>query len=142
MKINLLAIILLLTGCGSMTPTPVSEYVSMVCDRSIFEDQEDMTAFIARSTATTVKVMNCNQKPVYRLYNEALRRDSSLEGIINLNFKVAPNGDVIKVTIISSEMGDKIFEDRLSELLTAFKFPKADTDTVNVQFPLDFAIMY
>lgn len=144
--ILLTVIIVLLSGCvnlkqtsESIKLTPISEYISMVCNRSIFDDRKKvMTRYLARSQEVMDKIIACNSKPLVRIYSEARRMNTDLEGTMIIGFTILPGGDVEKITLISSDIDDKLFENRVSELLMAFKFPKADVGKINMRYPVRF----
>jgi len=51
---------------------------------------------------------------------------------------IDPNGKVIRVNILSSELGDKALERKLVLKIKRFKFSKANVAEIIVTYPIEF----
>ncbi len=91
-----------------------------------------------RSAEEVERVFQKNKGAIFSIYNRALRKNPSLEGKFVVELTIEPNGDVIKVVIISSELGDKKLERKLVLKIKKFKFAKAKVSRVTVSYPIDF----
>jgi protein TonB len=91
-----------------------------------------------RSAEEVEQVFQKNKGAIFSIYNRALRKNPSLEGKLVVELTIAPNGNVIKVRIISSELGDKKLERKLVLKIKKFKFASAKVSQVTVSYPIDF----
>ncbi len=91
-----------------------------------------------RSAEEVERVFQKNKGSIFSIYNRALRKNPSLEGKLVVELTIAPNGNVIKVKIISSELGDKKLERKLVLKIKQFKFTNAKVSQVTVSYPIDF----
>ena len=83
-------------------------------------------------------VFDQNKSKLYSIYNRARRKNSSLKGKIVLAITIAPAGNVVKVKVISSELGDKKLENRLLSRIKLFKFGAQKVEQVTVTYPIEF----
>jgi len=91
-----------------------------------------------RSAEEVERVFQKNKGAIYSIYNRALRKNPSLEGKLIVELTIEPNGNVIRVKIIFSELGDEILERKLALKIKKFKFAKANVSRVTVSYPIDF----
>ncbi len=93
---------------------------------------------IARSQEEIELVFQKNKGAIYSLYNRALRRDPTLQGKVLLELTIAPNGQITRIRILSSELDAPRLEKRLLSRIKLFRFAARDVDTVTVTYPIDF----
>ena len=91
-----------------------------------------------RSAEEVERVFQKNKGAIFSIYNRALRKNPSLEGKLVIELTIAPNGKVIDVKIISSELGDKKLERKLVLKIKKFKFANANVSQITVSYPIDF----
>ncbi len=91
-----------------------------------------------RSAEEVERVFQKNKGAIFSIYNRALRKNPSLEGKFVVELTIDPNGTVIRVKIISSELGDEKLERKLALKIKKFKFAKANVSQVTVSYPIDF----
>ncbi len=91
-----------------------------------------------RSAEEIERVFQKNKGAIFTIYNRALRKNPSLAGKVLIELIIDPDGRVIKVTIVSSELGDEILERKLVLKIKKFKFSRADVPQVTVSYPIDF----
>ena len=83
-------------------------------------------------------VFQKNKGAIFSIYNRALRKDPTLQGKVVLELTIAPNGQVIKVRIVSSELKNKALENKLIARIKLFRFAPRQVSTVTVTYPIDF----
>ena len=93
---------------------------------------------LARSQEEIELVFQKNKGAIYSLYNRALRRDPTLQGKVLLELTIAPNGQITRIRILSSELDAPKLEKRLLSRIRLFRFTARDVDTVTVTYPIDF----
>ena len=83
-------------------------------------------------------VFDQSKSKLYSIYNRARRKNPGLKGKIVLQITIAPAGNVIKAKIISSELGDVKFENRLLSRIKQFKFGAKKVKQITVTYPIEF----
>ena len=91
-----------------------------------------------RSAEEVERVFQKNKGAIFSIYNRALRKNPSLAGKVVVELTIDPNGKVIKVTIVSSELGDEKLERKLALKIKKFVFARANVSQVTVSYPIDF----
>jgi len=91
-----------------------------------------------RSAEEIERVFQRNKGEIFTIYDRALRKNPSLAGKVVVELIIDPDGRVIKVTIVSSELGDEKLERKLQLKIKKFKFSRADVPQVTVSYPIDF----
>ncbi len=91
-----------------------------------------------RSAEEIERVFQKNKGAIFTIYNRALRKNPSLAGKVVVELTIDPDGKVIKVTLLSSELGDEKLERKLVLKIRKFKFSRADVPQVIVSYPIDF----
>ncbi|MFA9419269.1 MAG: TonB family protein [Gammaproteobacteria bacterium] len=91
-----------------------------------------------RSAEEVERVFQKNKGAIFSIYNRALRKNPSLAGKVVVELTIDPNGKVIKVTIVSSELGDEKLERKLALKIKKFIFASANVSQITVSYPIDF----
>ena len=91
-----------------------------------------------RSADEIERVFQKNKDGIFNIYNRALRKNPSLSGQVVVELTIGPDGKVIRVDILSSELGDKALERKLVLKIKRFKFSKANVAEVTVTYPIEF----
>ena len=91
-----------------------------------------------RSAEEVERVFQKNKGAIFSIYNRALRKNPSLAGKVVVELTIDPNGRVIKVTIVSSELEDKKLERKLVLKIKKFVFASANVPQITVSYPIDF----
>jgi outer membrane biosynthesis protein TonB len=92
----------------------------------------------SRSIEEIKLVFERNKGAIYALYNRALREDSSLQGKVVVELKIAPSGEVVSCRVISTELKTPDLESKLVTRIRGFDFGAKDVDTMVVTWPVDF----
>lgn len=91
-----------------------------------------------RSADEIERVFQKNKGGIFNIYNRALRKNPSLAGKVVVELTIAPNGEVTRVNILSSELGDEALERKLVLKIKRFKFSRSDVAEITVTYPIDF----
>lgn len=75
---------------------------------------------------------------ITRMYNRALRKDSSLRGVVLLEITITPAGVVVACEAISSDLDAPDLVKKLVARVKTFKFKAKDVDQVTIRYPVDF----
>jgi len=91
-----------------------------------------------RSADEIERVFQKNKDKIFNIYNRALRKNPSLAGQVVVELTIAPDGNVVRVDILSSELGDEALERKLVLKIKRFKFSKANVAEIIVTYPIEF----
>ncbi|MGD8593287.1 MAG: AgmX/PglI C-terminal domain-containing protein [Gammaproteobacteria bacterium] len=84
-------------------------------------------------------VFDRNKGSIYSLYNRALRKDPTIAGKFVVELTILPDGSVLDVKVVSSELGNEQLERKLLIKIRSFLFPsKQGAENLIVTFPVDF----
>ena len=79
-----------------------------------------------------------NKGAIFALYTRALRENPALQGKVVVEITIAPSGEVTAAKIISSELNDAEFENKLIARIRMFKFEARDVAPLTTTKPIDF----
>lgn len=83
-------------------------------------------------------VFDRNKGAIYSLYNRELRKNPGIEGKVVLEITIAPDGSVVAVKIVSSELNSPALERKLISRIKLFNFGAKNVETLIVTYPIDF----
>lgn len=75
---------------------------------------------------------------IYAIYNRALRSDPELRGKYVFHILIEPSGVISKITLISSELGDRKLEQKLLARIRGINFGPDDVLPTPVNYRFDF----
>ncbi len=75
-----------------------------------------------RSDEEIRRVFDANKGPMFTIYNRALRKNPLLEGKVQFEFTIEPDGSVSACRVASSELDDRKLESRLVARIRLFDF--------------------
>ncbi len=92
----------------------------------------------SRSADEVALVFDKNKGAIYALYTRALRQNPALQGKVVVELSISPAGDVTSARIVSSELHDPDFEEKLLARIRLFKFAAKDVAPLTTTKPIDF----
>lgn len=92
----------------------------------------------ARREEDITLIFDQNKGKLYSVYNRALRKNPGLKGKIILQLTIAPNGKVIKIIVLSSDLDDPKLESGLVNRIKLFNFGAKEVEQVTVTYPIEF----
>jgi TonB family protein len=92
----------------------------------------------ARSREEIELIFDRNKGAIYALYSRALRDKPDLKGKVVLELTIAPDGEITKCSIVSSELNDPDLERKLVARIKLFRFEARDVETITTTKPIDF----
>jgi len=125
------------TGGGQLAARRTTSVTSSIGSRSGTRRSND-GRHAMRGEEEIERVFQKNKGAIFSLYNRALRKDPTLQGKVVLELTIAPNGRVLKVRIVSSELNDPALERKLVSRIKLFRFAAKDVSQVTVNYPIDF----
>lgn len=82
-----------------------------------------------RSEEEMSKVMDQHKGAIFQIYNRALRQNAALQGRVVMNIVIEPSGQIVDVTVVTSELKDPELEAALIRRIRMITFP-ANTSVV------------
>jgi TonB family protein len=92
----------------------------------------------ARSREEVELTFDKNKGAIYALYSRALRDNPDLKGKVVLEITIAPTGEVLNCTIVSSELNNPDLERKLIARVKLFRFEAREVETITLTKPIDF----
>jgi outer membrane biosynthesis protein TonB len=92
----------------------------------------------SRSTEEIALVFTKNKGAIDMMYVRALRDNPALQGKVVIELTIAPSGDVTSVRILSDDLNDPAFEEKLKARIALFKFEAKDVAQMIATHTLDF----
>ena len=92
----------------------------------------------SRSADEIALVFTKNKGAIDAMYARALRDNPALQGKVVIELTIAPSGDITAAHIVSTELSDPEFENKLLARIRLFKFDAKDVATLTATKPIDF----
>jgi len=83
-------------------------------------------------------VFDRNKSALYRLYNQELRINPTLQGKVILKLTIAPSGQVTMCKVVSSTLKSPALERKIELRVRLFNFGAKKVDAVTISYPIDF----
>jgi periplasmic protein TonB len=91
-----------------------------------------------RSEEAISMVFDQNKAGLFSIYNRERRNTPGLKGKLVLELTIAPDGSVISVRVVSSELNSPGLEQRILGRVKLFNFGPGNVEPVKVTFPIEF----
>ena len=91
-----------------------------------------------RSEEAISMVFDQNKSSLFSIYNRERRNTPGLKGKLVLELNIAPDGSVISVRILHSELNNPGLEQRILGRVKLFNFGPGNVEPVKVTFPIEF----
>jgi protein TonB len=92
----------------------------------------------SRSADEIALVFTKNKGAIDAMYARALRDNPALQGKVVIELTIAPSGDITGARIVSTELNDPEFENKLLARIRLFKFDAKDVAALTATKPIDF----
>jgi TonB family protein len=129
------------TGAGSLTGHETTTVTSAIAHSGLDNRGPTRTGTsgkAARSREEIELVFDRNKGAIYALYSRALRENPALQGKLVLEFTIAPSGDVTMCRVVSSDLNDKMLEEKIVARVRLFHFEPKDVESITTTKPIDF----
>jgi protein TonB len=92
----------------------------------------------SRGSEEIALVFTKNKAAIDSMYARALRDNPALQGKVVVEITIAPSGEITAARIVSSDLNDPEFENKLLARIRLFKFDAKDVATLTATKPIDF----
>lgn len=91
-----------------------------------------------RSIEEIRRVFDANKGAIFAIYNRALRSDPTLQGKVVLELVIDPNGRVVDVSVVASEINDDALVAKIVNRIRLFNFGERDVGRTTISYPVHF----
>ena len=92
-----------------------------------------------RSAADIMKVVRQRIPGLKNIYNKCLKK-KEFEGTVKLKFTIAPGGEIISISTLSSNTGFKEFDSEIKNAISRWTFSKVKSGNTTVTIPFKFSL--
>ena len=92
----------------------------------------------SRSAADIMKVVRQRTPGLRHIYNKFLKKKPGFQGKVTLKFTIAPGGEVISISIVSSTTGYGEFDAQVKSAVSRWTFSKVKSGNTTVTIPFTF----
>jgi len=93
----------------------------------------------SRSAADIMKVVRQRTPGLRHIYNKYLKKQPGLAGMVTLRFTIAPDGEIITISIASSSTGYSEFDNAVKNAVKRWTFGKVKSGNTTVTIPFTFS---
>jgi TonB family protein len=107
--------------------------------RTPSERDIEIGAGSSRSAADIMKVVRQRTPGLRHIYNKFLKEKPGFQGKVTLKFTIAPEGEIISISIASSTTGYGEFDNEVKTAVGRWKFSKVKSGNTTVTMPFTFS---
>lgn len=93
----------------------------------------------SRSAADIMKVIRQRTPGLRHIYNKFLKEKPGFQGKVTLKFTIAPEGEIISISIASSTTGYSEFDNEVKTAVSRWKFNKVKSGNTTITVPFTFS---
>lgn len=92
-----------------------------------------------RSITDIIKIIHQRRPGLRHIYNQRLKNNSGLQGVITLKLTIVAKGEIVDVSIVSSTTKDYDFDAVIQESVSRWTFGKIKSGKTTVTIPITFS---
>jgi TonB family protein len=93
----------------------------------------------SRSAADIMKVVRQRTPGLRHIYNKCLKKKPGFQGKVTLKFTIAPGGEIISISTVSSTTGFAEFDSEIKNAVSRWTFSKVKSGNTTVTIPFTFS---
>ena len=93
----------------------------------------------SRSAADIMKVVRQRTPGLRHIYNKCLKKKPGFQGKVTLRFTIAPGGEIISISTVSSTTGFGEFDTEVKNAVSRWTFSKVKSGNTTVTIPFTFS---
>ena len=93
----------------------------------------------SRSAADIMKVVRQRTPGLRHIYNKFLKKKPGFQGKVTLKFTIAPGGEIISISTVSSTTGFAEFDSEIKNAVSRWTFSKVKSGNTTVTIPFTFS---
>ncbi|GAC30213.1 AgmX/PglI C-terminal domain-containing protein [Brumicola pallidula] len=100
------------------------------------EETQDVIG--SRDLDSIRQILDANKGAVYSLYRRALRQDPSIEGKLTVRLTIQPDGSLLSVRLVNSELGAPELVEKLISRIGLINFGIQNVTTTELEYAFNF----
>ncbi len=92
----------------------------------------------SRSASEIMKVVRQRTPGLRHIYNKHLKKNPGFQGKITLRFTIAPGGEIISMSLVSSTTQYSVFDNEIKDAVRRWTFSKVKSGNTTVTIPFTF----
>jgi TonB family protein len=92
----------------------------------------------SRSKAEIMAVVSARMPGLRNIHNKYLKNEPGFSGKVTLKFTIAPSGDIISISIVSSTTGYSEFDNAVKNMVSTWKWKAIKSGNTTPTIPFDF----
>ncbi|SIO28315.1 AgmX/PglI C-terminal domain-containing protein [Fibrobacter sp. UWB11] len=125
----------LLGGGGGGIATKAKGSIKTPSTRDVIISHNDGN----RGENDIMKVVRQRTPGLRHIYNKSLKKKPGFQGKVTLKFTIAPGGEIISISIVSSTTGFSEFDREIKDAVGRWKFNKIQSGNTTVSIPFTFS---
>lgn len=93
----------------------------------------------SRSASDIMKVVRTRTPGLRHIYNKFLKKNPGFDGKVTLRFTIAPGGEIITISVVSSTTGYAEFDESIRKTVAGWTFSKVKSGNTTVTIPFSFS---
>ena len=93
----------------------------------------------SRSAADIMKVVRQRTPGLRHIYNKCLKKKPGFQGKVTLRFTIAPGGEIISISTVSSTTGFSEFDSEIKNAVSRWTFSRVQSGSTTVSIPFTFS---
>ena len=125
----------LLGGGGGGIATKAKGSIKTPSTRDVIISHNDGN----RGENDIMKVVRQRTPGLRHIYNKSLKKKPGFQGKVTLKFTIAPGGEIISISIVSSTTGFSEFDREIKDAVGRWTFNKIQSGNTTVSIPFTFS---
>ena len=92
----------------------------------------------SRSASDIMKVVKQRTPGLRHIYNKHLKKVPGFEGKVTMRFTIAPGGEIISISLVSSTTGNAAFDSDIKNAISRWTFGTIKSGNTTVTIPFTF----
>lgn len=92
-----------------------------------------------RNKADVLKVFRQRRPGIRHIYNKYLKKKPGFAGVVKMKFTIAPNGEIVSISMASSTTGFDEFDSEIKNNVSRWRFTQVESGSTTVTIPFIFS---
>ena len=92
----------------------------------------------SRSASEIMKIVRQRTPGLRHIYNKHLKKNPGFQGKVTLRFTIAPGGEIISISLVSSTTKYNVFDNEIRDAVRRWTFSKVKSGNTTVTIPFTF----
>lgn len=103
---------------------------------SNFDSEDEISV---RTSGDIDQVVKQRTPDLQKIYDQYRKKNKTLQGKVTLKFTIAPDGDIIAISVVDSNTGDSNFDEIIKMAVSTWTFGKVTKGNTTVTIPFTFS---